>query len=113
MSINRYRFDGVDLVRNDDGRWVKYDDHVAAIGITEEQRTAYRDAFGRYQIELTKVNDNPSYWRALRDVIDRRRLAAEDLAEQIMFGSIDLSDFAQAMTEACVDATDALREVRT
>ena len=32
MSIQRWRFDGVDLYRHGEGRWVKYDDHVVEVG---------------------------------------------------------------------------------
>ena len=31
MSIQRFRFDGVDLVQNPDGYWVRYDDHAAEV----------------------------------------------------------------------------------
>ena len=31
MSIQRYRFDGVDLVKDEGGRWVKHDDRLAEV----------------------------------------------------------------------------------
>ena len=42
MIIERFRFDGVDLVQHKQGRWVRYEDHVAEI---ERLREALENLF--------------------------------------------------------------------
>ena len=81
MSIQRFRFDGVDLVQNPNGRWVRHDDHVA-----EVERLRYvLHRLERAACELSNHDKAPGFrrthahWSRLHEGIGHARAALDAL----------------------------------